>query len=54
MKSKKRKRQVEAKRDRKRAMMDHAFGNSVYARKSIYLFKTGQWGFDVPHPKPWK
>jgi len=26
---------------------------SKYGRKHAYLAKTGQWGFDVPSPKPW-
>lgn len=29
-------------------------GKSPYQRKYEYLNRVGAWGFDVPHPKPWK
>lgn len=29
-------------------------GESAYARKRDWLTTHGMWGFDVPHPKPWR
>jgi hypothetical protein len=29
-------------------------GKSKYARKRVYCFAKGLWGFEVPNPKPWK
>jgi len=29
-------------------------GKSEYRKKRDYLNSNGGWGFDIPHPKPWK
>lgn len=51
-KSAKRTKVISEKRQRKEAKMK-ASGTSNYARKSAYLKRTGQFGFEVL-VKPWK
>ena len=38
----------------KEAGMNRPGCDSSYARKKQWLDRNGAWGFDVPHPKPWK
>lgn len=38
----------------KQAGMKRPGGKSKYGRKSEWLHSHGMWGFDVPHPKPWR
>ena len=45
--------QLAAKRSRKEQAASHPSGRSKYARKKEYLARTGEWGFNIPHPKPW-
>jgi hypothetical protein len=51
-KGKRRKRVLQDKSQRKAAMLESG-KKSNYAKKMIYLGRTGDWGFNFPE-KPWK
>lgn len=55
MKRSKKRAQERAKRSAARAAgQKRPGGQSAYARKAAWLQTHGMWGFDVPHPKPWR
>lgn len=41
-------------RAQREAGMKNPSGESNYGRKKRWLDSHGAWGFDVPHPKPWR
>jgi hypothetical protein len=54
MRGKRRRKLLEAKRQRKAHQVKNPGFTSRYARKKIYLNRIGLFGFDVPEPKPWR
>jgi len=57
VKSRKRQGQRTAKQRRRAEMASQGVigkGSSRYARKRKWLDTNQQWGFNVPHPKPWR
>lgn len=53
-KSKRRKKESERKAFKRSEAYKNGGGESNYARKRAYCVKHGVFGFEVPHPKPWK